>query len=497
MKTIKKTNTLPLLIMLCVNVTLMACQPAALIKKPQTPTTQAPSGATQSPVSQGMPLESEPAFASQVLLEEPETLPAYPSDEEMERLLQSGLVEKYNDMGIRLLNYYLEKKPNESIVVSPLSIGLAFALLYNGTEGEVRAELADFFGGEGLEPQAFNELTNILWRALPLTIDHNPTQDQDIFALNIANSIWAHHSTAFLPDFVKQVNTYYQARINRLDMTQYEASAEAINHWVSQRTNSLIETITSPAELEQGKIELILINALYLKARWQESQKFNPTRTSQEPFYSASGKTQTVDMMRQRAWHRYWESPDKTQYLAQSLNFNSEENERKTAIKKRSSSPVEVVFVLPPVGVNTEEQARDWSSSKLLRSFNEMQSDIGIFELPRFEQTFVKDIEGDLKKMGVTKIFGDKVPGITRMTVNGRSVSRVKHSVKVKMEEEGVEAAAITAILGPFPSTDIVTNFRFVANRPFSYFIRDKNTGIILFMGILNEVDQKIGNEND
>lgn len=497
MKTIKKTNALPLLITLCVNATLMACQPAALIEKSQTPATQVSSGATQNNVSQGMPLESESTFASQVLLEEPETLPAYPSDEEMERLLQSGLVEKYNDMGIRLLNYYLEKKPNESIVVSPLSIGLAFAMLYNGTEGEVRAELADFFGGEGLEPRAFNELTNILWRALPLTIDHNPTQDQDIFALNIANSIWAHHSTAFLPDFVKQVDTYYQARINRLDMTQYEASAEAINQWVSQRTNSLIETITSPAELEQANIEIMLINALYLKARWQEYQKFDPYKTSKKPFYSASGKTQTVDMMSHLERHGYWESPDKTQYLSQSLNFNSEENERKAAIQKHSSSPMEVVFVLPPVDITTKELVRDWSSSKLLSSFNKMQSDIGIFELPRFEQTFIEDLEDDLKKMGLIKIFDDKVPGITRMTANERSVSKVRHSVKVKMEEEGVEAAAVTAILSPFPSTDIRINFQFVANRSFAYLIREKNTGVILFMGVLNEVDQNGDNEND
>ena len=62
-----------------------------------------------------------------------------------------------------------------------------------------------------------------------------------------------------------------------------------------------------------------------------------------------------------------------------------------------------------------------------------------------------------------------------------------KHKAFISVDEHGTEAAAVTAVgaggggYGDEPETE------FIVNRPFIFFIRDRITGTILFMGrILN-----------
>jgi len=61
-------------------------------------------------------------------------------------------------------------------------------------------------------------------------------------------------------------------------------------------------------------------------------------------------------------------------------------------------------------------------------------------------------------------------------------ISSVLHKAFVKVDEKGTEAAAATAVgmeagAAPVPATP------FVADHPFVFFILDRETGLILFMG--------------
>jgi serpin B len=58
-------------------------------------------------------------------------------------------------------------------------------------------------------------------------------------------------------------------------------------------------------------------------------------------------------------------------------------------------------------------------------------------------------------------------------------ISQVVHEAYVKVDEEGTEAAAATAVV----MQDTAVGDMFYADHPFLFIIRDDLTGSILFMG--------------
>ena len=56
------------------------------------------------------------------------------------------------------------------------------------------------------------------------------------------------------------------------------------------------------------------------------------------------------------------------------------------------------------------------------------------------------------------------------------------------MDEEGMEAAAVTAIDMITSSGIKFTPVDFKVNRPFLYFIKEKSTGLVFFAGVMNKI---------
>ena len=63
----------------------------------------------------------------------------------------------------------------------------------------------------------------------------------------------------------------------------------------------------------------------------------------------------------------------------------------------------------------------------------------------------------------------------------------VQHDTYVEVTEEGTEAAAVTTI--GFETTSMPANPYFVVNKPFVFIIREKSSGVILFMGKIGNVE--------
>jgi serpin B len=63
-------------------------------------------------------------------------------------------------------------------------------------------------------------------------------------------------------------------------------------------------------------------------------------------------------------------------------------------------------------------------------------------------------------------------------------VTKAIHKTYIKVDEEGTQAAAVTGIVIGFTAPAIA----FIqANHPFLYCIAEKQTGAILFLGIVND----------
>ena len=106
--------------------------------------------------------------------------------------------------------------------------------------------------------------------------------------------------------------------------------------------------------------------------------------------------------------------------------------------------------------------------------------------LPRFNFDVSLNLMDALGKMGMSNSFDSAkadYSGIAKMS--DLAVTDIIHSARIKVNEEGTEAAAakVWQTMGVSPEKEIL----FHVNRPFLFFIVDRPTGVILFLGTVNE----------
>ena len=111
------------------------------------------------------------------------------------------------------------------------------------------------------------------------------------------------------------------------------------------------------------------------------------------------------------------------------------------------------------------------------------KQEVKIF-LPKFSFTSKYHLEKVLPQMGMPDAFDVISADFSGMS-GGLSISEVIHKAFIEVNEKGSEAAAVTAVI--MIEKAIRKEIIFKANRPFMFFICDKQTESILFMGsVLN-----------
>ena len=85
--------------------------------------------------------------------------------------------------------------------------------------------------------------------------------------------------------------------------------------------------------------------------------------------------------------------------------------------------------------------------------------------------------------MGIKKAFVGGEADFSDMTNEGVYVSDVLQKAKIKVDEQGTEAAAVTDVVMEKVSSAIPKVVHFHADRPFLYAITEVSTGAIFFIG--------------
>jgi serpin B len=108
----------------------------------------------------------------------------------------------------------------------------------------------------------------------------------------------------------------------------------------------------------------------------------------------------------------------------------------------------------------------------------------GMLALPRFRLEYGVEMKPPLMALGMKAAF-DKadLSGISEQSLN---ISAVRQRTFVEVNEEGTEAAAVTAAEthGGFLENP-PKPFQMIADRPFLFLIADEQIGVILFMGVV------------
>ena len=335
-----------------------------------------------------------------------------------------------------------------NLFLSPLSASMALGMTMNGAAGETWNQMRDVLGFGGLAEEEINAAYASL---LELLVGLDPSVETAL-----GNSVWTREGFPVHADFLAAVRETFDAEVAELDFASPAASGR-INEWVKAATNDRIENIV-PAVIP-GDVVMYLINAIYFKAPW--TFRFDPSDTRTEPFHLGDGTTRTVPLMTMRRDLPY------------------RENERFQAVDlPYGGSAFAMTVLLPRPDVSVDDLAASLDATQwqeLADGFRE--TDIEVF-LPRFRMSYERTLNDDLAALGMVDAF-DQRADLSRLSpVGGLRISSVKQKSWVEVNEEGTEAAAATVVSVVESAVPVVR-----ADRPFLFFIRERLSGTILFVG--------------
>ncbi len=357
-----------------------------------------------------------------------------------------------------------EESPDDNLFISPYSISTALAITWAGAEGrtaEQMAEVLRFGMPEESVHQQFEEIQT------KLASDYRQQYIEgtgDPLTLEVANALWAQESFSLLQDYVNLVRERYDAAARNLDFVgDPEGSRQTINAWVEQKTRDRITDLLPRGSID-SMTRLVITNAVYFKGSWRDP--FNEAATSDGPFTTAGGSEVTVPMMHQTEEYPYAEA-----HGCRAVELPYADNQSS------------MIVLLPEGDIGEFEQTL--TEQKLSDIMASLESRDVELTMPSFEFTSSFRLSDVLKAMGMTIPFQSGEADFSGMT-GGRDlyISAVIHKAFVKVDEEGTEAAAATAVVmaltsaQPEPDPVVLT-----LDRPFLFLIRDRITGSILFMG--------------
>lgn len=342
----------------------------------------------------------------------------------------------------------------DNAVLSPWSITSALSMTYPGARGATQTAFETVLH-QSLTQERYHRAMN----SVSLALDSRSQGAKD-FQLRANNQLFTQTGMTVVPAFLDVLGEEYGAGVRLLDFaTQPEPSRKAINQWIDANTAHLI-----PELLKQGAVtsdtRLALVNTLYFNAKWKTP--FEHSRTANGTFTLGDGSTMQVPMMAGEGLAVRQATVDSV--LALELPYKGDE--------------VAMLVLAPPVGTLAQfEQSLD--AAKLRSFVDALTEGTAAVRMPKFEARSQADLKEVLTALGLGVAFTPNADFTGMQAEGGLAITAVVHEAVVKTDEAGTEAAAATAVIVGRVSLPQYVE----VDRPFLYLIRDRATGVVLFLG--------------
>ncbi|VVC43689.1 Hypothetical protein CINCED_3A010028 [Cinara cedri] len=272
----------------------------------------------------------------------------------------------------------------------------------------------------------------------------------------------------------KCVADVFKNEVHKMDfVVDPELARLYINNWVANQTNGHIKDLVPSSQISYNT-RLVLANAAYFKGLW--SSKFSSESTKEEVFYTSPTENAYVPMMWQSGMFNLLSSDELGAHVLE-LPYKG--------------GDVSLFIILPPFnkqrGISLLTKRLNTEILQNIVSSGDWRSRSVEVSLPKFsvEQT-MSNLVPILEQMGIGDLF-KSTADLSALTgsPNGVTMDEAVHKAKISVDEEGTIAAAATAFISSRSSRP-AEPFKFRCNHPFVYFLFDKITGAVLFMGVYN-----------
>ena len=302
----------------------------------------------------------------------------------------------------------------KNAVCSPVSVYMALSMLAEVTDGDTRAQILALLGADSME--SLRKTAGNVWAA-------NYQNDGAVTSI-LADSLWLSDSMDYNSNTLARLADSYYASAYRGEMGS-EAFNETLRRWINEQTGGLLKDSADGLSLAPDTV-IALASTIYFRAKW--GSEFSKSATTDGVFHAPDGDVT----------HKFMhETMESTYYAAD--NF--------AAVGKYLEGSGTMWFLLPDEGVTVEE---------LLQRENFLQEAedllVDTFEVrvnwsvPKFDLHDSLKLNDALQALGVTDAFDENKADFAPLTEQPAYVESVNQAARVKIDEEGVEAAAYTEV---------------------------------------------------
>ncbi|MGN1317671.1 MAG: serpin family protein [Lachnospirales bacterium] len=337
------------------------------------------------------------------------------------------------------LNKLMPKDKN--YMFSPISIKYAMAMVANGADEETKKEICNT-----LEIGNIDSFNNEVKEYLEGINSDNEISPE----FRIANGIWFNESNFnggdFSDSFKKIIENYF---IGTAKKVTNDNAVSTINNWCADNTNNKINSILSSSEFLS-----CITNAVYFKGTWR--CQFDEDDTKSDIFTDKNGNNVETEFMK----------------ITEEFDFYEDENIKLISMPYVGSS------ISMYIGLG-DKNFENYIDKMTLEKVN--------VKIPKFKFEYSDNITDKLINMGMTSVFDTNENKLNKMFKNvdiNTYISKVLHKTYIDVNEKGTEAAAVTITLtGSMAMDESEKIYDFIADKPFTFFIRDNESKEILFMG--------------
>ncbi|HZS61502.1 MAG TPA: serpin family protein [Gemmatimonadaceae bacterium] len=370
----------------------------------------------------------------------------------------------YEGFSLNLFRETTRHASDSNVFISPASAAFALAMTYGGSHGATEVAMRRALRVDG-PPEKIGRDDAQLVRSLA---------DQSSVRLSIANSIWASANRPFLPSFLDWTRNNYSAEVRSM-VLHGSAAQRAINGWVAKATEDKIQSLlpdTLPDETA-----MVVLSAVYFKGIWKH--KFDTLATRSHAFTLGNGQVVTRKLM----------------FRHERIQYHRGNHYQAVRLPYRGDRIAMYVFLpdsgIPPADVVATIDTTSWRAA--MGGFTAADLRLG---LPRFRVECQTTLNEPLDSLGMAVAFDPKRADFNRMLPRSflrdtnLYISKIIQQTYVDVDEQGTEAAAATGVIMSV-LTSVHLTPEMIVDRPFIVAIRDDHTGLILFLGQINDPLQR------
>ncbi|WP_436495389.1 serpin family protein [Actinokineospora sp. HUAS TT18] len=337
--------------------------------------------------------------------------------------------------------------PTETVCWSPYSVANALGLLAVGARGESRRELVALLG-------ELDSLTTTIAGAA--TLDEAGS-DEDEPVIAVTNTLWADTSIRVESSFADELSQWSDGSVRNAPFQTEPAKArDEINADVAETTRNLIPELLPEGSIGSDTVSA-LVNALYLKCAWRH--KFSEYLTEPKPFHTAAGEVEVPTMG-----------------LNESVPYAAIDGWQVVGLP--AVGGVQAVVLLPDGDLaDAERELTAESLGALLAAPQHRQVALS---LPKLELGTQAELSAALRRLGVGEVFGDQAD-LSGISPDPLAVQAILHESVLKIDEQGFEGAAATAVMMRMLSMP-EDPLEVKVDRPFLLLVRHTGTGAVYFV---------------